>query len=83
MSLRNVEKMLAAINEATGGDFILLESHGRAKVVDQQGREMVGRGWIRAEELGHRVEAVLYFLQRSDTENAVMTWVERTRVERG
>lgn len=80
MSLRSIEKMLTVINEAASSNFVLLESHGRAKVVDQQGREMVGRGWIKTEELEHRVEAVLYFLQRSDTENAVTTWVERTRV---
>jgi len=71
MSKDAAERLVEAINSATGLKMSVVGSGYNFKVVDERGREMVGAGWMRAEELLHRVEAVLYFVQRGgrETEN--------------
>lgn len=71
MSKDAAERLVEAINSATGLKMSVVGSGHSFKVVDERGREMMGAGWMRAEELLHRVKGVLYFVQRGrrGTEN--------------
>ena len=68
MSKDAAERLLEVVNSATGMKMSVVGSGYSFKVVDERGREMMGAGWMRAEELLHRVEAVLYFVQRGGRE---------------
>lgn len=68
MSKDVAERLLEVVNSATGTKMSVVGSGYSFKVVDERGREMLGSGWMGAEELLHRVEAVLYFVQRGGRE---------------
>lgn len=64
MTKEGVEQLVAMINRTTGSKMSVVGSGFAVKVVDENGRNMLGDKFMTPKELGDRAEGVLYFVQR-------------------